>query len=153
MPSKALLRPGTALHGAQTVPGAEEAVTRTLDAAAVLKRRDYFTSNWQDDSQVTWVEEAGIELIRGHGWITDTRMVEVAGVDGNSYVLTARHAVVVATGSAPTVPPVEGLSDVDYLDHEGGDVRPRDPGPAGSRSAAAWPVPNSPRRSPGSAHR
>ena len=34
MPSKALLRPGTALHGAQTVPGAEEAVTRTLDAAA-----------------------------------------------------------------------------------------------------------------------
>ena len=53
MPSKALLRPGTALHGAQTVPGAEEAVTRTLDAAAVLKRRDYFTSNWQDDSEVT----------------------------------------------------------------------------------------------------
>jgi len=52
MPSKALLRPGTALHGAQTVPGAEEAVTRTLDAAAVLKRRDYFTANWQDDSQV-----------------------------------------------------------------------------------------------------
>ncbi|WP_144672738.1 NAD(P)/FAD-dependent oxidoreductase [Arthrobacter sp. U41] len=114
MPSKALLRPGTALHGAQTVPGAEEAVTRTLDAAAVLKRRDYFTSNWQDDSQVKWVEETGIELIRGHGWITDTRMVEVAGVDGNSYVLTARHAVVVATGSAPTVPPVEGLSEVDY---------------------------------------
>ena len=32
MPSKALLRPGTALHGAQTVPGAGEAVTRTLDA-------------------------------------------------------------------------------------------------------------------------
>lgn len=114
MPSKALLRPGTALHGAQTVPGAEEAVTRTLDAAAVLKRRDYFTSNWQDDSQVKWVEETGIELIRGHGWITDTRMVEAAGVDGNSYVLTARHAVVVATGSAPTVPPVEGLSEVDY---------------------------------------
>ena len=27
MPSKALLRPGTALHGAQTVPGASEAVT------------------------------------------------------------------------------------------------------------------------------
>src|SRR6478736_1814710 len=56
MPSKALLRPGTALHGAQSVPGASEAVTRTLDVAAVLKRRDYFTSNWQDDSQVKWVD-------------------------------------------------------------------------------------------------
>jgi dihydrolipoamide dehydrogenase len=114
MPSKALLRPGTALHGAQTVPGAEEAVTRTLDAAAVLKRRDHFTSNWQDDSQVKWLEDTGIELIRGHGWITDTRKVEVAGLDGNNYELTARHAVVVATGSSPTVPPIEGLSDVDY---------------------------------------
>jgi dihydrolipoamide dehydrogenase len=114
MPSKALLRPGTALHGAQTVPGAQEAVTRTLDPAAVLKRRDYFTSNWQDAGQVKWVEDTGIELIRGHGWITAPRQVEVAGLDGISYALTARHAVVVATGSTPNQPPVEGLHDVEY---------------------------------------
>src|SRR6476469_140012 len=87
MPSKALLGPGTALHGAQTTPGAKEAVTRTLDAAAVLERRDYFTSHWQDDGQVKWVEETGIELIRGHGWITAPRQVSVAGLDGNSYAL------------------------------------------------------------------
>ncbi|MET1065844.1 MAG: NAD(P)/FAD-dependent oxidoreductase [Arthrobacter sp.] len=114
MPSKALLRPGTALHGAQTVPGAAEAVTRTLDAAAVLKRRDYFTSNWQDDSQVQWAEDTGIALIRGRARITDTREVEVSGRDGGRYKLTARHAVVVATGSIPTMPPIDGLSDVDY---------------------------------------
>ena len=113
MPSKALLRPGTALHGAQTVPGAAEAVTRTLDAAAVLKRRDYFTSNWQDDGQVNWVEDTGIDLIRGHGWITGVRKVEVAGLDGEQLRAAARHAVVVATGSAPTMPPIEGL-DVDF---------------------------------------
>src|SRR6476660_2573681 len=110
MPSKALLRPGTALHGAQTVPGAEEAVTRVLDAEAVLKRRDYFTSNWQDDSQVKLVEDTGIELLRGHGRLTGTRRVGVAGLDGNNYALTARHAVVVATGSRPRIPPVEGLA-------------------------------------------
>ncbi len=114
MPSKALLRPGTALHGAQTVPGAEQAVTRTLDAAAVLKRRDYFTSNWQDDGQVKWVEDTGIELIRGHGWITAPRKVEVAGLDGNSYALSARHAVVVAAGSRPDVPPIDGLADIEF---------------------------------------
>ncbi|WP_104063299.1 NAD(P)/FAD-dependent oxidoreductase [Arthrobacter sp. 4R501] len=112
IPSKALLRPGTALHGAQTVPGAAEAVTLTLDAAAVLKRRDYFTANWQDDSQVKWLEDAGIELIRGHGWITAPRTVEVAGLDGNTYELKARHAVVLATGSTPTTPPIEGLADL-----------------------------------------
>ncbi|MDR7160874.1 NAD(P)/FAD-dependent oxidoreductase [Arthrobacter sp. BE255] len=111
IPSKALLRPGTALHGAQTVPGAGEAVTRTLDAAAVLKRRDYFTANWQDDGQVKWVEDTGIELIRGHAWITAPRAVEVAGLDGNTYTLAARHAVVLATGSTPNMPPIEGLAD------------------------------------------
>ncbi|MGY4543162.1 pyruvate/2-oxoglutarate dehydrogenase complex dihydrolipoamide dehydrogenase (E3) component [Arthrobacter sp. UYNi723] len=112
IPSKALLRPGTALHGAQSVPGAVEAVTLTLDAAAVLKRRDYFTANWQDDSQVKWLDDAGIELIRGHGWITAPRTVEVAGLDGNTYELKARHAVVLATGSTPTTPPIDGLADV-----------------------------------------
>lgn len=112
MPSKALLRPGTALHGAQSVPGAVEAVTLTLDAAAVLKRRDYFTANWQDDSQVKWLEDTGIELIRGHGWITAPRTVEVAGLDGNTYELKARHAVVLATGSTPTTPPIKGLADL-----------------------------------------
>jgi dihydrolipoamide dehydrogenase len=112
MPSKALLRPGTALHGAQTAPGAKEAVTRTLDAAAVLRRRDYMTSNWQDDGQVEWVQDTGIELIRGHAWLTAPKSVEVAGLDGNSYQLQARHAVVLATGSAPNNPPIEGLQDV-----------------------------------------
>ena len=114
MPSKALLRPGTALHGAQTVPGAGEAVTRTLDAAAVLRRRDYFTSNWQDDGQVKWLEDTGIELIRGRGRITGPRAVEVTGLDGKSYFLWARHAVVLSTGSAPTAPPIEGLAELDY---------------------------------------
>ena len=80
----------------------------------MLKRRDYFTSNWQDDSQVKWVEDTGIELIRGRGWITAPRRVEVAGLDGNSYALTARHAVVLATGSTPNRPPVEGLDDIEY---------------------------------------
>lgn len=114
MPSKALIRSGTALHGAQTVPGAEEAVTRTLDAAAVLKRRDHFTANWQDAGQVKWVDDSGIELIRGHGWITGPRTVEVAGLDGVSHLLTAREAVVLATGSSPHTPPLEGLADLDY---------------------------------------
>jgi pyruvate/2-oxoglutarate dehydrogenase complex dihydrolipoamide dehydrogenase (E3) component len=114
MPSKALLRPGSALHGAQAVPGASEAVTGTLDVAAVLKRRNSFTSNWQDASQVEWVAGAGIELIRGRARLSGERTVEVAGVDGDDYALTARHAVVLANGSTPDQPPIEGLAEVEY---------------------------------------
>ncbi|MCZ2402813.1 NAD(P)/FAD-dependent oxidoreductase [Paenarthrobacter sp. Z7-10] len=114
MPSKALLRSGTALLAAQSVAGSREAVTGTLDASAVFKRRDTFTSNWQDDGQADWVRDAGIELLRGHAWLTGERTVEVATNDGGTHHLRARHAVVLATGSTPTVPPLPGLSDIHY---------------------------------------
>lgn len=114
MPSKALLRPGTALLAAQSVAGAREAVTQTLDAAAVLRRRDEFASHWQDDGQVRWLRDEGIELLRGHGWITGDRTVQVEGNDGSAVQLEARHAVVLATGSAPNIPPLPGLEDIEY---------------------------------------
>lgn len=114
VPSKALLRPGSALHAAQLIPGATEAITGVLDAEAALKHRDWFTNNWQDGSQVEWLESTGIELIRGRGRITGPREVQVDGLDGNSYALKAHHAVVIATGSSPTVPDVEGLSEVPF---------------------------------------
>ncbi|GAA0623704.1 NAD(P)/FAD-dependent oxidoreductase [Kribbella sandramycini] len=104
MPTKALLRSGAALRAARQVPGAREAVTGELDVAAVLRRRDAFASNWQDDGQAAWLESVGVPLYRGHGRISGERTVEVGGT-----TLTARHAVVVATGSSALVPEIEGL--------------------------------------------
>ncbi|MEV4825189.1 NAD(P)/FAD-dependent oxidoreductase [Micromonospora sp. NPDC049274] len=109
MPTKALLRSASALRAARQLPGAREAVTGELDAAAVLARRDSFASHWQDDGQVSWLESAGIALHRGHGRISSARVVEVTGVDGVTTTLTARHAVVVATGSSALVPDIPGL--------------------------------------------
>ena len=111
MPSKALLRSAEALHAAQQVPGAAEAVTGKLDVPAVLARRDSFTDNWSDEGQVQWVDGAGISLIRGHGQITGRKQVTVTAKDGSTRVLEARQAVVVATGSDALVPDIEGLRD------------------------------------------
>ncbi|MFF5226062.1 dihydrolipoyl dehydrogenase family protein [Dactylosporangium sp. NPDC000521] len=111
MPTKALLRSGTALRAARRLAGAREAVTGGLDAAAVLRRRDAFASNWKDDGQVAWLESAGIALYRGQGRISEDRVVEVAGPDGTTTRLTARHAVVVATGSGALVPDLAGLRE------------------------------------------
>ncbi|MEU0790706.1 NAD(P)/FAD-dependent oxidoreductase [Amycolatopsis sp. NPDC005961] len=111
MPTKALLRSGAALRAARQVPGAREAVTGDLDVAAVLRRRDAFASNWNDEGQVSWLESAGIPLYRGHGRISAARVVEVTGADGTITTLTARHAVIVATGSGALVPDIEGLRD------------------------------------------
>ncbi|MEU8419540.1 NAD(P)/FAD-dependent oxidoreductase [Micromonospora sp. NPDC048835] len=111
MPTKALLRSASALRAARQLPGAREAVTGDLDAAAVLGRRDSFASHWQDDGQVSWLESAGIALHRGQGRISSARVVEVTDVDGVTTTLTARHAVVVATGSSALLPDIPGLRE------------------------------------------
>ncbi|MCO1597471.1 NAD(P)/FAD-dependent oxidoreductase [Micromonospora sp. RHAY321] len=111
MPTKALLRSASALRAARQLPGAREAVTGNLDAAAVLGRRDSFASHWKDDGQVSWLESAGIALHRGQGRIRSARVVEVTGVDGVTTRLTARHAVVVATGSSALLPDIPGLRE------------------------------------------
>jgi pyruvate/2-oxoglutarate dehydrogenase complex dihydrolipoamide dehydrogenase (E3) component len=109
MPSKALLRPGEALSAAQSVAGSREAVTGQLDPVAVLARRDSFTHNWEDDSQVSWLDHAGIHLIRGHGRIAGHRKVVVDAADG-PIAVSANQAVVVSTGSEAALPPVPGLA-------------------------------------------
>ena len=110
MPSKALLRPVEALADARGLAGSREAVTGSLDAAAVLARRDSFTSGWDDGGQVSWLDSTGIALVRGTGRLAGERTVEVSGSAGDSVRLTARHAVVVCTGSAALIPPVDGLA-------------------------------------------
>ncbi len=112
MPSKALLRSGMALRAAKGVGGSREAVTGDLDVAAVLARRNSFTHDWNDDSQVDWLDGAGIDLVRGHGRITGVRTVEVTATDGSLVTLTANSAVAVITGSAPVIPDIPGLADV-----------------------------------------
>ncbi|MFC3492563.1 dihydrolipoyl dehydrogenase family protein [Glycomyces rhizosphaerae] len=109
MPSKALLRPAQVLSAARAMPGV--AVAGELDVAAVLRRRDSFTSNWSDDGQVSWLESAGIDLVRGHGRLSGEREVTATADDGSTTLLRARHAVAVATGSVPNLPDIPGLRE------------------------------------------
>jgi|Tabmets5t2r1_1033131.scaffolds.fasta_scaffold15820_2 pyruvate/2-oxoglutarate dehydrogenase complex dihydrolipoamide dehydrogenase (E3) component len=106
MPSKTLLRPAELLAEVQRVPGAREAVTGELDVEAALRRRDEVIHDLDDSSQLPWLEDRGVDLVRGQGVFDGERRVRV-GQD----VLTARRAVVVATGSAAAMPPIEGLAE------------------------------------------
>jgi pyruvate/2-oxoglutarate dehydrogenase complex dihydrolipoamide dehydrogenase (E3) component len=106
MPSKALLRPGELLAEARRVPGAREAVEGDVDATAVLARRDEVIHDLDDSAQLPWLEDKGIVLLRGEGRLEGERRVRV-GDD----LLTADRAVVVATGSAAALPPIDGLRE------------------------------------------
>lgn len=148
MPSKALLRPAAALEDARAVTGARQAVgDGELDAAAVLARRDSFTSHWKDDGQVEWLRDTGIELVRGHGRLAGVRTVAVETEDGSERVLTARHAVVVCTGSRPVLPSgVPGLAEAHPWTNREATGSPAVPGRlavvgggvVGVEMAAAW---------------
>jgi pyruvate/2-oxoglutarate dehydrogenase complex dihydrolipoamide dehydrogenase (E3) component len=112
MPSKALLRPVIARADARRVPGLGHLVQDPLEVPAVLAHRDYEASNWKDDGQVTWLEGIGADLYRGQGRLAGPRKVAVTGPDGGERVLTARHAVVVCTGSRALLPDLPGLAEV-----------------------------------------
>jgi pyruvate/2-oxoglutarate dehydrogenase complex dihydrolipoamide dehydrogenase (E3) component len=113
MPSKALLRGTEAIAAARAVSGAAAAVTGEQDVAATLARRDSFTHDWSDESQVEWVRGAGIDLVRGSARLDGEKTVVVTDADGAETRLTATHAVALCTGSEAAVPPIEGLRDVE----------------------------------------
>ena len=108
MPSKALLRTGNAVAAVRRLPG----TTADFDPKAVLARRDAFTHNWNDESQLEWARSAGITVVRGTGRLAGERTVEVDGGPAGPETITARRAVVVCTGSVPVRPPVPGLDRV-----------------------------------------
>lgn len=111
IPSKALLRPPEALWVARHSPGVREAVKGTLDASQVLARRDQLVYGYDDSPQAEWARGAKINVVRGHGRLTGPRTVRVALRDGGTRELTARRAVVLATGSRPRIPDVPGLRE------------------------------------------
>jgi pyruvate/2-oxoglutarate dehydrogenase complex dihydrolipoamide dehydrogenase (E3) component len=111
IPSKTLLRPGEALEGARHAPGAREAISRSLDAAAAFEWRDFQVSNYDDEaspSEAPWLRDKGIDLHRGDARIEGPGRIVV----GNEQIETDR--IVIATGSDPVIPPVDGLAQVDY---------------------------------------
>src|SRR5262245_56662410 len=104
VPSKTLLRPGEAAHGAN-----EAAATARVDVAAALAWRDFMVSNYSDAGQQRWLAEHGITLLRGSGRLAGIGVVEVGGIRH-----TAKH-VVLANGSEPFIPPVAGLRELEGI--------------------------------------
>ena len=111
IPSKTLLRSGNALRAAQNVPGSSQAVTGSLDVAAVLERRNRFTHDWTDAHEAKWLADTGIDLFRGRGRITAPKRVSVTAADGSVTELTAAHAVAVTTGTKALIPDIPGMAD------------------------------------------
>ena len=104
IPSKTLLRPGEAVHGANDAAGRAK-----VDVEAVLAWRDFMVSNYSDAGQQRWLTSNRIDLLRGRGRLAGTGVVDVDGVR-----YTAKH-IVLANGSDPIIPPVPGLRGLEGI--------------------------------------
>src|SRR3954451_10846135 len=105
IPSKALLRPAEARGEAVHVAGLGRP---SLDWAEVARYRDYMVSGHDDTKKAKSLEDAGIEVVRGHGRLAGPGRVVVGDRE-----LECEH-VVIATGTASAIPPIDGLDDVEY---------------------------------------
>ncbi len=83
IPSKSLLRPGEAVHGAR-----EAGARAEVDVRDVLDWRDFMVSNYSDTGAAQWLADRHIDLLRGRGRLAGTGAVEVDGVR-----YTAEHVV------------------------------------------------------------
>jgi pyruvate/2-oxoglutarate dehydrogenase complex dihydrolipoamide dehydrogenase (E3) component len=104
IPSKTLLRPGEAAHGAQ-----EAACSAQVDVTAALAYRDFMVSGYSDAGQERWLAGRGIDLLRGTGRLAGPGVVEVGAA-----AYTAGD-VIIATGSDPVIPPVPGLRELEGI--------------------------------------
>ncbi len=105
IPSKTLLRPPEARAESRRAPGLAEPEQNWNE---IVEYRDYMIRDLDDSSAAESYENIGVAVLRGNARVGGPGIVEVDGRAVRSEV------IVIATGSEPTLPPIEGLDSVDH---------------------------------------
>ena len=115
VPSKMMIRAADLLAEARRIPSVAGAASVTPDWSPVARRiQDEATDNWDDRVAVDRFEGKGGIFVRGRGAIAGPGKVAVTGA-----TYAASRAIVIATGTSPSVPPIPGLDRVPYwTNHE-----------------------------------
>jgi len=106
MPTKTMLRAAELSSSLDRAPGMSP---QRPEPGGVWSWRDWVTSDWDDAGQLKWLEGQRCAFVRGYGRVLRPGVVEVDDGPELEY-----DRLVIATGSAPAIPPVDGLDSVDY---------------------------------------
>src|SRR2546421_433637 len=110
VPSKMMIRAANLLAEARRIPGMAGAAEVHPDWTPVARRiREEATDDWDDRVAVERFEGKGGRFVRGRARLRGPGLVEVADRE-----YEATRAVVVATGTSPSVPPIDGLAGTPY---------------------------------------
>lgn len=105
IPSKALLRPAEARAEAGRTPGLRQP---EVNWEEVVDNRNYMIRNLDDSGAVEGYEKNGVAVFKGEAQIVAPGTVEV----GSARLESER--IVIATGSDPVIPPIDGLDHLDF---------------------------------------
>lgn len=110
IPSKMMIRAANLIAETRRVDGMAGTATVTPDWAPVAQRiREEATDNWNDQVAVDRLVGKGVTFVRGRAIITGKGRV----VSGDRE-FEARRGIIVATGTVPVVPPIEGLAGTPF---------------------------------------
>jgi pyruvate/2-oxoglutarate dehydrogenase complex dihydrolipoamide dehydrogenase (E3) component len=109
IPSKVMVRAADTLAEAARVGELAGRAQVTPEWAPVAERVRETTAGWSDASAAKRLRARGITLVRGTATILGPNEVSVAGQR-----LTARQGLVIAAGTEPTIPTIDGIDDVAY---------------------------------------
>lgn len=105
MPTKTMLRATELGASLERAPGLHG---ERPEADGVWSWRDWMTSDWDDAGQLHYLDEWNCRLVRGEGRVARPGVVEVDGQE------LPYDKLVLATGSRPLIPPIDGLDSVEY---------------------------------------
>jgi pyruvate/2-oxoglutarate dehydrogenase complex dihydrolipoamide dehydrogenase (E3) component len=118
IPSKMMIRAGNLIAETRRVPGMAGTSTVTPDWSPVaLRIREEATDYWSDKVAADRFESKGGHLVRGHATITGPGSVRVSSDSSDSggpRELRARRGIVINSGTAPAIPPIQGLAGTPY---------------------------------------
>lgn len=116
VPSKALLAAAATRHSAATAdrfPGLV-ATTIPVDAAALIAGKDRLVQQLRGEKYLDLAAAHGWEILSGTATFVGGPALRVTGHRGEQgYIEAARYLI--ATGSVPWVPPIDGLTESGYL--------------------------------------
>jgi pyruvate/2-oxoglutarate dehydrogenase complex dihydrolipoamide dehydrogenase (E3) component len=105
VPSKTLLRSFEVRAEASRTAGV---AVPEVDAGEVFSYRDYIVRNLDDSRQVDGYRDQGAHVVKGDAEIVGPGRVRV----GDEMI--EADEIVVATGSDPAIPPIDGLDEIEY---------------------------------------
>lgn len=93
-------------------------VEAEYDFKSVMARIHKIIETIEPHDSVERYTDLGVDVIKGYATIIDPWTVEIASNDANDTNSTQRlstRSIVIAAGSKPFIPPIEGLENIDYL--------------------------------------